>query len=106
MSGANLQTVLTSPVSPLAVSDGKNSFAINHYQPFCADPEGWGPISQWRYDFTPCFLDVYILFVAAWGLLAGAGAVWYLLKTRIPQPVSKNWHFYAKLVGIPSWPLV
>jgi ATP-binding cassette, subfamily C (CFTR/MRP), member 1 len=69
-------------------------------QPLCGDPEGWGPISSTRYDFTPCFLDVWIVFVAVWGIVAGAGAIWFLLRKRTPQAVSKNWHFYAKLVGV------
>jgi hypothetical protein len=63
----------------------------------CGDPEGWGPTSELRFDFTPCFLDLWLLFVAAWGLLFGAGAVWYLLRKRSAQDVQKNWHFYAKL---------
>lgn len=63
----------------------------------CADPEGWGPVSEIRWDLTPCFLDVWLLFVSAWGLLAGAGAIYYLFKTRTPQEVKKNWHYYAKL---------
>ena len=67
-------------------------------QPFCGNLEGWGPLSPYRYDFTPCFLDVWIALVAAWGIVAGAGAIWYLLKTGTPEPVKKNWHFYAKLV--------
>ncbi|XHG00182.1 hypothetical protein AWENTII_003647 [Aspergillus wentii] len=67
-------------------------------QPFCGDSEGWGPISQLRFDLTPCFLDLGVALVAAFGLLMGSGAIWLLLKKRIPQPVSKNWHFYAKLV--------
>ncbi|KAL1967684.1 hypothetical protein VTN77DRAFT_2941 [Rasamsonia byssochlamydoides] len=67
-------------------------------QPFCGDGEGWGPLSPVRFDFTPCFLDVWVALVAAWGLFMGAGAIWFLLKKRIPQPVPKNWHFYAKLV--------
>jgi ATP-binding cassette subfamily C (CFTR/MRP) protein 1 len=68
-------------------------------QAFCGDREGWGPLSPVRFDFTPCFLDVWVLLVAAWGLLMGAGAIWFLLKKRIAQPVPKNWHFYAKLVS-------
>lgn len=68
-------------------------------QPFCGDSEGWGPISQLRFDLTPCFLDLGVALVAAFGLLMGSGAIWLLLKKRIPQPVSKNWHFYAKLVS-------
>lgn len=65
-------------------------------QPLCVDPEGWGPISEIRYDFTPCFLDVWIISVAAWGIVLGFGAVWYL-KRRIAQDVPRNWHYYAKL---------
>lgn len=66
-------------------------------QPFCGDPEGWGPVSSIRYDFTPCFLDLWVVFVVAWGVLAGAGALWYLLRRRDVQEIPKNWHFYAKL---------
>ncbi|KMU72653.1 bile pigment transporter 1 [Coccidioides immitis RMSCC 3703] len=69
----------------------------NRHQPLCRDPEGWGPISSGRYDFTPCFMDTWILFVSVWGLLMGAGALWLLLRRRTAQPVQKNWHFYAKL---------
>lgn len=68
-------------------------------QHFCGDIEGWGPLSSLRFDFTPCFLDVIVAVVAVWGSVAGAGALWLLLRKRIPQPVSKNWHFYAKLVS-------
>lgn len=66
-------------------------------QPLCGNPEGWGPISPFRYDFTPCFLDVWITTVAVYGIVFGAAAVWWLLKKRSPSPVSKNWHFYTKL---------
>ncbi|KAI5279245.1 hypothetical protein KEM54_004264 [Ascosphaera aggregata] len=69
-------------------------------QPFCHDSEGWGPLSSLRFDLTPCFLDVWIVAVAAWGTLGGIGALWLLLKYRAAQPVSKNWHFYAKLILI------
>lgn len=68
-----------------------------NHEPLCGDPEGWGPVSVIRYDLTPCFLDIWIVLVAAWGLFLGAGAIWYLLKKRVPQDVPKNWHFYAKL---------
>ncbi|KAL9583744.1 MAG: hypothetical protein Q9212_002531 [Teloschistes hypoglaucus] len=72
----------------------------SHRQTLCGNNEGWGPISPFRYDFTPCFLDVWITSVAFFGLILGAGAIWYLLKRRIPSPVSKNWHFYTKLTII------
>ena len=55
-------------------------------------------MSPFRFDLTPCFLDLGVALVAGWGLLFGAGAIWFLFKKRVPQPVSKNWHFYAKLV--------
>ncbi|MCJ1435109.1 hypothetical protein MMC27_004479 [Xylographa pallens] len=66
-------------------------------QPLCGNIEGWGPLSQLRYDFTPCFLDVWISSVAVFGIVAGAGAIWYLIKRRTPAEVGKNWHFYTKL---------
>ncbi|KAL8667629.1 MAG: hypothetical protein Q9202_000484 [Teloschistes flavicans] len=69
-------------------------------QTLCGNTEGWGPISPFRYDFTPCFLDVWITSVALFGIVLGAGATWYLLKRRTPSPVSKNWHFYTKLTII------
>ncbi|KAG9877982.1 ATP-binding cassette glutathione S-conjugate transporter, partial [Aureobasidium melanogenum] len=66
-------------------------------QPLCRNAEGWGPISPFRYDFTPCFLDVWIASVSVFGLVFGAGAVYYLLKKCSPQPVKQDWHFYTKL---------
>ncbi|KAF1947031.1 multidrug resistance-associated protein 1 [Clathrospora elynae] len=69
-------------------------------QPLCGNSEGWGPISPIRYDFTPCFLDVWIAVVAAFGVVGGAGALWYLYRNCPPQPVKRNWHFYAKLISL------
>ncbi|EXJ79949.1 hypothetical protein A1O3_08235 [Capronia epimyces CBS 606.96] len=66
-------------------------------QPLCGDPEGWGPVSSSRWDLTPCFLDIWIVGVSLWGVLFGAGALWYLFTKRIAQEVPKNWHFYTKL---------
>lgn len=67
-------------------------------QPFCANKEGWGPLSPHRYDFTPCFMDVWVSGVALFGIIFGFGAVWYLLKWRKAQEVSKDWHFWTKQV--------
>ncbi|KAJ5463108.1 ABC transporterintegral membrane type 1 [Penicillium sp. IBT 31633x] len=75
-------------------------------QPFCTDSEGWGPLSPSRFDLTPCFLDVIVAVVAVWGTLSGLGALWLLLKKRVPQPVSKNWHFYTKLAVVAALILV
>lgn len=63
----------------------------------CGNVEGWGPLSPYRYDLTPCFLDIWVLAISAWGIIAGLGAVWWLYRQTTPQPVAKNWHFYAKL---------
>ncbi|KAF2738556.1 multidrug resistance-associated protein 1 [Polyplosphaeria fusca] len=74
--------------------------SAHNRQPLCGNTEGWGPLSPDRYDFTPCFLDVWIAVVAVWGIVGGAGAAWYLLNKCTPQHVQKNWHFYAKLITI------
>lgn len=70
----------------------------NHHSSFCRDAEGWGPFGPTGFHLTPCFQDAIIAAIGVWGTLAGAGALWLLLKKRIPQPVAKNWHFYLKLV--------
>ncbi|KAL2813283.1 P-loop containing nucleoside triphosphate hydrolase protein [Aspergillus granulosus] len=89
-SQAVLGEISSGSLSPTAFQSAK-------LQPLCGDVEGWGPLSSLRYDLTPCFLDLGVSFVAGFGLLLGSGALWFLLKKRTPQPVSKNWHFYAKL---------
>jgi len=66
-------------------------------QPLCGNSEGWGPFSRFRWDFTPCFLDVWVDVVSVWGIFGGAAAIWYLHKTTTPQAVKKDWHFYTKL---------
>lgn len=67
-------------------------------EPLCANKEGWGPISPHRYDFTPCFIDVWILIVAIFGLVLGLGAVWYLKKKKQVMGTEKNFHFWLKQV--------
>lgn len=75
--------------------------ASNHrQQALCGNVEGWGPLSPDRFDFTPCFLDVWVAVVAAGGVLGGAAAAYYLLRHCPSQPVKKNWHFFAKLVRL------
>lgn len=86
------------PPPPETRSFGYLAASQHDRQPLCGNSEGWGPISPIRYDFTPCFLDVWIATVAAFGIAGGAGALWYLYKKCPPQPVKRNWHFYAKLV--------
>ena len=85
----------TSPrqYSPLASSTRR------HRQALCYDNEGWGPLSPTRFDFTPCFLDVLVVALAAFGIVAGSAAIVYLIRKKRPAPIKKNWHFYTKLVS-------
>ncbi|GAW21801.1 hypothetical protein ANO14919_113260 [Xylariales sp. No.14919] len=76
----------------------------NHYlsasdslrQPLCGNEEGWGPLSPFRYDFTPCFVDIWIFVVAAFGLVGGPLAIWYVLRKQKTVAVCKDWHFWTK----------
>lgn len=70
-------------------------------QPLCGNEEGWGPLSPIRYDFTPCFIDVWVATVAAFGLVGGSIAAWWLVKWRRPTDVAKDWHFWTKQVSAP-----
>ena len=96
----------TAPQIFLSTSNGSQSFALDYLradfekkktQPLCGNVEGWGPISPFRYDFTPCFLDVWITVVAVFGIVCGAGAILFLVKRRTASVVATNWHFYTKL---------
>lgn len=69
-------------------------------QPLCGNEEGWGPLSPIRYDFTPCFIDVWVAAVAAFGIVFGVIAIWWLLRHRRPTAVAKDWHFWTKQVGL------
>ena len=76
--------------------------AAQHFrQPLCGNPEGWGPMSPFRYDFTPCFIDVWVLSVAVYGLVFGPFALWYLLRKSKAVDVAKGWHFWSKQVRYP-----
>jgi hypothetical protein len=68
-------------------------------QPLCGNEEGWGPLSPFRYDFTPCFIDVWVASVAAFGIVVGSIAIWFLLRKRKPADISKDWNFWTKQVG-------
>ncbi|KAL5326449.1 hypothetical protein ACEPPN_004134 [Leptodophora sp. 'Broadleaf-Isolate-01'] len=72
------------------------SSTTTRHQPFCGDVEGWGPLSQYRYDFTPCFMDVWVSSVAVYGILFGAVAIWWLVKRKQRAEVKKDWHFWTK----------
>lgn len=101
---AESQTVLQSPapVFNLASINYLAATSKHEGQTLCRNIEGWGPLSPFRYDFTPCFLDVWVAVVAAGGIVFGAAAIWYLLKRCAPQPIKKDWHFWAKMVRIPE----
>ena len=91
------QSVLTAPGRYSPNFQPASHVITQTREPLCGDPEGWGPISELRWDLTPCFLDVWIVGVTVWGVLFGAGALVYLFKKRVAQDVPKDWHFYAKL---------
>ena len=67
----------------------------------CGSLEGWGPLSPYRFDFTPCFLDLWVAVLSIFGIVGGAGAIWLLFNKRKPAPVARDWQFYMKLVGRP-----
>lgn len=67
-------------------------------QPLCANKEGWGPLSKYRYDFTPCFMDVWVASVAVFGILGGAMAVWWLVRGKTRFEVQRDWYFWGKQV--------
>lgn len=73
------------------------SASAHFKQPLCGNKEGWGPLSPFRYDFTPCFIDVWIATVAVGGLVLGLGAIWYL-KKKEKLPANKNFHLWLKQV--------
>ncbi|EMR62218.1 putative metal resistance protein ycf1 protein [Eutypa lata UCREL1] len=71
--------------------------AADHFkQPLCGNEEGWGPLSPFRYDFTPCFIDVWVFAVAAFGVFCGSLAIWYILRKQKYSDISKDWHFWTK----------
>jgi ATP-binding cassette, subfamily C (CFTR/MRP), member 1 len=61
-------------------------------QPLCGNEEGWGPLSPHRYDFTPCFIDVWIASVAVFGLLVGPIAIWSLVRKALLDKAGKLAH--------------
>lgn len=66
--------------------------------PFCGNAEGWGPFSPYRYDLTPCGVDAVVSAVALYGILFGAGAIWYLVARKPAQEVKRDVHFWTKQV--------
>lgn len=70
-------------------------------QPLCGNEEGWGPMSPFRYDFTPCFIDVWVAAVAVFGVVVGSLTVWWLIRRRKPTELAKDWHFWTKQVYTP-----
>lgn len=83
---------------------GSNYLAANaSCNNFCGNEEGWGPLSPFRYDFTPCFVDVWIAAVSVYGILFGAIAIWWLKKKKQELSTSKNAHFWIKQVCYGPW---
>lgn len=83
-----------------ALGNGYLTATAKRHQPLCGNEEGWGPLSPYRYDFTPCFMDVWVSSVAVYGILFGAAAVWYLTRRKREQDVKRDLHFWTKQVGL------
>ena len=43
-------------------------------------------------------MDVWVSSVAVFGILFGAGAMWWLLRRKQKAEVAKDWHFWTKQV--------
>ncbi|KAF1813528.1 multidrug resistance-associated protein 1 [Eremomyces bilateralis CBS 781.70] len=97
---SDLQTPFGSGLSSSPRPLDPDRFYHRLSQPLCGNIEGWGPLSPFRWDLTPCFLDVWLAVVALGGILGGAGTVWWMVKTQPTQPVKRDWHFFAKLTVI------
>ncbi|KAH7349425.1 metal resistance protein YCF1 [Plectosphaerella cucumerina] len=80
----------------LALGSGYLDATHTFHQPLCGNKEGWGPLSPIRYDFTPCFIDVWVASVAVFGIVFGSAAITWLLKHRKPAALAKGLHFWAK----------
>ncbi|RYO99624.1 hypothetical protein DL764_006765 [Monosporascus ibericus] len=77
--------------------------STDHFkQPLCGNEEGWGPLSPFRYDFTPCFIDVWVFAVAAFGIVCGSLAIWYILRKQKFSGLPKDGVFWTKqsLLGL------
>lgn len=98
----NAHSSVQTPFNPTAPFDaaafaGYLAASSGTKQPLCGNAEGWGPLSPVRYDFTPCFLDVWISTVSVFvGIVGGGAAAWYLHR-QSKQEVGKNWHFWTKM---------
>ncbi|RGP81156.1 multidrug resistance-associated 1 [Fusarium longipes] len=67
-------------------------------QHLCCDDEGWGPLDRSRSTLTPCFLNLLILFVSFFGLIAGGPTIWRLARRNTHEAIQKHWPFWIKLV--------
>jgi hypothetical protein len=65
----------------------------------CHNGEGWGPLSNSIFDFTPCFLAVPNAAIALFGVVIGGATIWWLRNKESKHPTPKNWHYYLKLVS-------
>lgn len=83
---------------PEQLGHGYFSATNGFKQPLCGNEEGWGPMSPFRYDFTPCFIDVWTSLVAVFGIVIGALALWLLLRKSKVVDLPKDWHFWTKQV--------
>ncbi|RKF62208.1 Metal resistance protein YCF1 [Erysiphe neolycopersici] len=67
---------------------------------WCSNKEGWGPLLSHKYDFTPCFLDIWMSSLSIYGILFGISAIWWLINRKMSMTVAKSWCFWVKQVII------
>lgn len=94
------------PLAHPGTANGYLTATDDFKQPLCGNEEGWGPLSPFRYDFTPCFIDVWVASVAVFGLVFGLGAIVWLVKTKKPTEAGKGWHFWTKQVSASNIDLI
>lgn len=44
-------------------------------------------------------MDIWVATIAAYGILFGAVAIWWLVKRKNKAAVERDWHFWVKQVG-------
>lgn len=68
-------------------------------QAFCPQKEGFGPISDFNYDFTPCFDSLLSDLPSLLLVLFGPYAIYRLVKSKSFE-TKKDWHFWSKIVCV------
>src|SRR5204863_6249143 len=66
----------------------------------CLDQEGWGPVSEVRYAFTPCFQDGILAAIPPIFLFVAGSAQGWQFSQLAKIPHSRNWIYWIKLAVV------